>query len=197
MTTNGRQSTATPLDSVSWPRRTDRLSLRRVTAADAGQMWAYRRLEPVTRWVTRCFSDRGDWETHLSGGSRDLLVVEREGRVVGDVMVKVEDAWAQREVADQARGVQAELGWTLDPAVGGQGYATEAVREVLRVCFEDLGLRRVTADAFAQNEASCRLAERVGMRREVYAVRESLHRDFGWVDSVGYALLAEEWMAEN
>ena len=93
--------------------------------------------------------------------------------------------------------MQAELGWTLASAAAGRGFATEAVREALRACFSDLGLRRVTANAFAGNEASCRLAERVGMRRESYCVGESLHRDLGWVDSVGYALLASEWVGST
>jgi RimJ/RimL family protein N-acetyltransferase len=35
--------------------------------------------------------------------------------------------------------------------------------------------------------------ERVGMRREIHAVRESLHRSGRWLDTVGYALLADEW----
>jgi len=105
----------------------------------------------------------------------------------------VSDAWAQAEVVEQARGVQAELGWALHPDHAGQGYATEAVRELIRICFEDLGLRRVTAGCFADNEASWRLMERVGMRREQYAVAESLHRSGAWLDGLGYALLADEW----
>ncbi|RII99662.1 N-acetyltransferase, partial [Clavibacter michiganensis subsp. insidiosus] len=52
---------------------------------------------------------------------RDQLVLELDGRVVGDILVRVEGAWAQREVAHLAVGTQAELGWTLDPAVGGRG----------------------------------------------------------------------------
>jgi RimJ/RimL family protein N-acetyltransferase len=35
--------------------------------------------------------------------------------------------------------------------------------------------------------------ERVGMRREVHAIRESLHRSGRWLDTVGYAILDEEW----
>ena len=31
------------------------------------------------------------------------------------------------------------------------------------------------------------------MRRETYSVRESLHRSGQWLDSIGYALLADEW----
>ena len=86
-------------------------------------------------------------------------------------MLQIEDAWAQAEVADQAHGVHADLGWVLHPDHAGHGYATEAVRELLRLCFEELGLRRVTANCFADNTASWRLMERVGMRRETYAVR--------------------------
>ena len=70
------------------------------------------------------------------------------------------------------------------------------MRELLRVCFDELGLRRVTADCFAANEASWRLMERVGMRREVHTLRESLHRSGEWLDGLGYALLADEWRGE-
>ncbi len=185
------------MDALSWPVRTARLSIRRVSAADEEAVWAYRRLEQVSRWGSWRPADREDWRAILAARLRDLLVVELDGRVVGDVMVKVEDGWAQREVGERARGVQAELGWALDPAFGGRGYASEAVREVLRVCFEELGLRRVTANAFAGNVASIRLMERVGMRREVHAVADALHRELGWVDGVGYALLAQKWAADR
>jgi RimJ/RimL family protein N-acetyltransferase len=83
----------------------------------------------------------------------------------------------------------------LHPDHAGQGYATEAVRELIRLCFEDLGLRRVTANCFADNEASWRLMERLGMRRELHAVHESLHRSGEWLDGYGYALLVDEWRA--
>jgi RimJ/RimL family protein N-acetyltransferase len=83
----------------------------------------------------------------------------------------------------------------LDPAYTGHGYATEAVREMLRFCFEDLGLRRVIANCFADNSTSWRLMERVGMRREAHAVRDSLHRSGKWLDGYTYALLADEWLS--
>jgi RimJ/RimL family protein N-acetyltransferase len=35
--------------------------------------------------------------------------------------------------------------------------------------------------------------ERLGMRRELHSVKESLHRTKGWLDGLSYALLAEEW----
>jgi len=71
--------------------------------------------------------------------------------------------WAQTEVKEAARGVQAEIRWVLDPSYGGRGLATEAVASMLRICFEKLGVRRVVANCFADNTRSWRLMERLGM----------------------------------
>jgi RimJ/RimL family protein N-acetyltransferase len=54
-------------------------------------------------------------------------------------------------------------------------------------------VHRVVASCFLDNDASRRLMERLGMRRETHAVAESLHRSGRWLDTVGYALLADEW----
>ena len=183
------------LSAVAWPLRTTRLTIRPATPEDVEATWRIRRLPEVGRWITRWPTERAAYAEAFCAPERLplTLVYERDGTVIGDLMLRVEDAWAQAEVADDARGVQAELGWTLDPALGGHGYATEAVAELVRACFEELGLRRVLANCFADNTASWRLMERLGMRRELVTVRESLHRELGWVDGLGYALLAEEW----
>ena len=183
------------LSAVAWPLRTARLTIRPATTEDVEATWRIRRLPAVGRWITRWPTERAAYAEAFRAPERLplTLVYERDGTVIGDLMLRVEDAWAQAEVADDARGVQAELGWTLDPALGGHGYATEAVAELVRACFEELGLRRVLANCFADNTASWRLMERLGMRRELVTVRESLHRELGWVDGLGYALLAEEW----
>lgn len=187
----------TTLDEIAWPVRTERLSLRRGTPDDAEATWQFRRLDGVSRWLTAAPASLEAYREHFLQPDRlaKTLVIERNGDVIGDLMLAVEDAWAQTEVADDAHDVQAELGWVLDPAHAGQGLATEAVRALIRICFEQLGLRRVTASCFADNVSSWRLMERVGMRREVHAVRESLHRSGVWLDGFGYALLADDWAA--
>ena len=183
------------LSAVVWPLRTARLTVRPATTDDVDATWRIRRQPEVGRWITRAPTDPAEYAEVFRDPERLslTLVYELDGTVVGDLMLRIEDAWAQVEVAGEARGVQAELGWTLDPALGGHGYATEAVAELLRLCFEELGLRRVVASCFADNTPSWRLMERLGMRREQVAVRESLHRELGWVDGLGYALLADEW----
>jgi len=183
------------LDAIDWPLRTERLLLRRATRDDLGATWRFRKLPEVRDWLAAATGTYETYRERYLDEKRlaDTLIIELDGQVIGDLMLKVEDAWAQEEVADQAKGVQAELGWTLDPAFGGQGYATEAVRALVGLCFGPLRLRRVTAGCFYHNEPSWRLMERLGMRREQHTVKESLHRTRGWLDGLTYALLAEEW----
>ncbi|MFC5184987.1 GNAT family N-acetyltransferase [Actinomadura harenae] len=188
-----------PLDTLNWPISTDRLLLRRATPDDLDATWAYRQLPEVHEWVGAATTDYDDYRERFlrEEGLADLLIIELDGGVIGDLTLQVHDAWAQDEVADQAKGVQGELGWTLDPSSGGKGYATEAVRALIDLAFGSLGLRRLQAECFYDNEASWRLMERVGMRREQHAVRDSLHRTKGWLDGLSYALLAEEWPASE
>ncbi|MDQ1738790.1 MAG: hypothetical protein QOE53_442 [Pseudonocardiales bacterium] len=188
-------ASSSPLAAIGWPVRTARLQLRAAVAGDAETTWAYRQREAVGHWLTSAAGTFEEYRAMFTDPPRlaKTILAELDGAVIGDLMIAVEDAWAQAEVAEQARGVQAELGWVFHPDYSGRGYATEAVRELIQLCFTDLGLRRVTANCFAGNEASWRLMERVGMRRELYTVRESLHRSGAWLDGLGYALLADEW----
>ena len=191
----GSSLDGSPLDAVPWPVHTPRLSIRRATPSDTETTWPYRQLETVGEWISFAPKTLEDYRASFEEPGRlaKTLIIDKDGAVIGDLMLAVQDAWAQVEVAEQARNVQAELGWVLDPRHTGQGYATEAVRGLLAICFDVLHLRRVTANCFADNVASWRLMERVGMRRELHTVRESLHRNGRWLDGLGYALLDDEW----
>lgn len=187
-----------PLTDLAWPRRTARLLLRPAEVRDAEAVWAFVGRPEVARWTSlpgvtwREFRERYDDPDRRA----DRLVVELGGVVVGDLGVWVADGWSQVAVRGAAAATEASLGWSLDPAHHGRGLATEAVAELLEVCLAPppggLGLRRVTASCFAANEPSWRLMERVGMRREAHAVRDSLHAELGWLDGLTYALLADE-----
>lgn len=183
------------------PLHTERLTLRPATADDAEATWNYRQLESVNEWLTGPPTDLDGYRKLFSEPARLATTViatlshDATAPIIGDFMLRREDARAQLDVAEQARDTQAEVGWVLDPAHTGHGYATEAVRQLLRYCFQDLGVRRVTANCFLKNETSWKLMERVGMRRELHALRESLHQSGRWLDTVGYAILKEEWSA--
>jgi len=185
--------------SMSWPARTARLTIRRATEDDLEATWEFRRHAAVSEWLTRLPSTLDVYREQYLDPERlaKTLILERDGAVIGDLMFALEDPWAQDEVKEQAKGTQSELGWVIAPEHTGQGYATEAAAELLRISFEDLGLRRVIAQCFADNVPSWRLMEKLGMRREEHAVQESLHRSGVWLDSFRYAILAEEWHARR
>lgn len=180
---------------ITHPLRSERLTLRAAIAEDARRTFEYRRLDEVGEWLTQIPANFESYRATFTDPARlaATVIVELEGETIGDFMLRVEDAWAQAEIADKARRCQAELGWVLDPTHTGHGYATEAVREMLRFCFEDLRIRRVVANCFTDNITSWRLMERVGMRREAHAIRDSLQRSGEWLDGYTYALLADEW----
>ncbi|WP_167133331.1 GNAT family N-acetyltransferase [Paramicrobacterium chengjingii] len=187
------------LKDVNLPVRTERLALRRATVNDAEAVRAYKQHPDVSMWIPSDGTDPDDFRRRFCDPAKlaGTLVIEHESVVIGDVKIGIVDGWAQDEVSEHARGTEAELGWCLAPNAQGRGFAREAMREVLRLCFVDLELRRVTAECYADNEPSWRLMERLGMRRESHTVRDSLHRTLGWLDGMGYALLADEWEART
>lgn len=182
------------MTSTTWPLTTPRLALRPVEEADLDAIWAYRSLPGVRMWLGGSL-DREQFRQRFlePAEGRSQLAVVLDGATIGDLMLDVQNTWSQGEVAEQARATQGLLGWTIHPDMHGRGLATEAVTELVRHAFDDLGLRRVVAECFAANEPSWRLMERIGMRREAHHVKDSLHRELGWQDELVYALLADEW----
>lgn len=87
---------------------------------------------------------------------------------------------------------RAELGYWIGQPFWGRGYATEAVREVLRYGFGSLGLHRIHACHFARNPASGRVMAKAGMRREGIS-RAHVRRFDRFEDLVQYGILREEY----
>jgi RimJ/RimL family protein N-acetyltransferase len=64
---------------------------------------------------------------------------------------------------------------------------------MLRLGFDELGLHRVSARLDADNRASGRLLERLGMRFEG-RFRENEFVKGRWTDEAVYAMLRDEWL---
>jgi RimJ/RimL family protein N-acetyltransferase len=180
---------------IRWPVRTERLTLRGYAPEDLDALWAYEQLPQVQHWLGWAPHSRDELSHAMtSESSRTTHVMVLLGsRIIGHIMIMPRDSWAQTDVADRVKDLEAELGWMFDPAYAGKGYATEAVRAAIGLCFDSLEVRRVQAGCFADNTASWRLMERLGMRREEHSRATALHRDGSWHDGLNYALLREEW----
>lgn len=156
----------------------------------------------MTRWLISITSDPEEFRASRRAAAEDptnfTSVIELDGTVIGEAFLELTDASAQRVPgAPDLRGCQAMIGYLLDPPHAGRGYATEVTAELLRLAFEELGVRRVTAGCFADNIASARVLEKNGFRREQYGVADSWHAELGWIDGCGYAILDHEWRAQR
>jgi hypothetical protein len=107
------------LGDVAWPVSSARLTLRRARVDDADAVLCYRSSPSVSEWIG---APPGDFHARFTAPERLdlLLIVEQAGAVIGDLMIKVEDAWAPANLVSRARGVQAELGWSLRPVETGR-----------------------------------------------------------------------------
>jgi RimJ/RimL family protein N-acetyltransferase len=59
-----------------------------------------------------------------------------------------------------------EMGWILSPSAHGQGFATEACHAILEWFDQAFGPRRIWALISPGNDASMKLAERLGFERQ-------------------------------
>ncbi len=173
--------------------RTERLVLRPLAESDVDRLMEFWNLPEVTRWLLRGASTadglRGWIAKAAENPADDSRAIVLDGVVIGTVNMRREDGYVQ---PGGPTGSVADFGYTLDPAYAGHGYATEAARGMVGHAFDTLGVRRVKAGAFVDNVASVRVLEKLGMRREEYAVKDSWHAELGWLDGCTYALLADE-----
>lgn len=81
-----------------------------------------------------------------------------------------------------------EIGYWLRTSATGKGYASQAVRALSRVAFEQLGVRRLDIRCSDRNLASARVAERCGYRLEGVLKNYSVGTDGKLHDERVYAL---------
>jgi len=174
--------------------KTSRLLLRPFQETDLAAFAAYRSDPDVARyqsWASPYTLDQAmeflrEMELVQAGapGTWYQLAVERHGQpgLIGDCAFQV---FADDEC-------QAQIGFTFSPAYQKQGYATEAVTGLLDYLFGERRLHRVTATCDIENNASIRLLERLGMRREAEFI-ENIWFKGVWGSEYVYALLYKEW----
>ena len=85
----------------------------------------------------------------------------------------------------------AEVWYKLLPGHWRNGYATEALRRILQLGFEELNLHRIEAGCAVDNIGSIKVLEKVGMTREGRK-RQVLPLRTGWSDGLVYGILAGE-----
>lgn len=181
------------------PIRTERLLLRRVVPSDAADLHSYYGRADVAAYLVTPPLSRAEAEVEVHRRIRlndDVgpdgprapdalgLVLELEGRVVGDVVL----------IYKGPDYSQAEVGWVIHPDAGGRGLVTEAVRALLDIAFVHHGFHRVYAELDARNTRSAAMCERLGMRREAHGLKDFWSKG-EWTDSFRYAVLGTDFFS--
>jgi RimJ/RimL family protein N-acetyltransferase len=148
---------------------TERMLLRRFTAADAGLLAALYGDPRVMRFIALELPSLEEVESkilpsylreyrELADGLGSFAAIEKAtGQMAGRFSLKPANSYGL------AGG--AELGYRLYPAFWGRGLASEGARALIGSAFGHLHLDRVVATTMADNADSWRVLEKCGMRR--------------------------------
>jgi [ribosomal protein S5]-alanine N-acetyltransferase len=148
------------------PVETDRLRLRSLERGDAARLFEIYGDAETMRLVGRTGRPVAD----LAAAERAVDAIRRHEELHGFGMWALDErdgsplvgvaglAWIE------GRGPEVEAAYILRRDRWGRGYATEALRSVLRIGHDQLGLGRIVALAYLENDASRRVMEKAGMR---------------------------------
>jgi RimJ/RimL family protein N-acetyltransferase len=148
------------------PRETERLRLRRLADDDDEALHRIYGDAETMRFIGRS----GRPTPELEATRRGLQSLRRHDELHGFGMWAVDEREGDPLVAIagllwvEGHGPEVEAAYLVRRDRWGRGYASEALREVLRIGHDELGLERIVALAWPANDASRRVMERAGMR---------------------------------
>ena len=143
---------------------TQRLLLRRWQESDAEDLYLYARdpeVGPIAGWPPHESVEESlsVIQNVLSGPEAYAICLKEDGRAIGAIELKLKGHSDLVEGDDEG-----ELGYWLGKPFWGRGLMPEAVREMLRHAFEDLGMARVWCAYYDGNTKSKRVQEKCGFR---------------------------------
>ncbi|MBN1857952.1 GNAT family N-acetyltransferase [Candidatus Bipolaricaulota bacterium] len=91
---------------------------------------------------------------------------------------------------------QGEIGWGIGIDYRSHGFATEAAQGLISYLFDAHNYHRIFAGTIYTNTASWAVMERLGMRKEAHFIKAHppTMPEGPWIDTVRYAVLAEDWV---
>ena len=164
------------------------VELRRVQPPDADFLLELLEDDDVRQFLgPRTATTRGEV---LKEVERSLAEPDSFGRFLIEVDGEAAGMLGFHVVNEPSRTARLER-LAIHPRFRGSRLADEAARQFLRLLLEELGYHRLELEIYGFNERACAHAERVGFVREGRK-RQAYLKDGEWVDTVLYALLAED-----
>jgi ribosomal-protein-alanine N-acetyltransferase len=180
--------------------RTDRLILREFAMADAPELHRLAGSREVARTMLNLPHpyEEGTAEEWIRGlrpmfesdkGTTFAVVLREGGTLIDTVSLYTRAPDGTAVLGEEGTGL---LGFWLGVSYWNEGYAAEAVAEVVRYGFEERGLRRIRANHFGSNAASGRVLRKVGLSH--VGTRPSYYEKWGNAeDREEYLLHVRDW----
>jgi len=144
--------------------KTKRLIIRPWRESDLEDLYAYARVDGVGQmagWAPHESIENSKFILDMFISKKKTFALELEGRVVGSLGIEAYD----EEVFPELKDIPArELGYVLAKDCWGRGLMPEAVREVIRYLFEEVGLDAITCGYFLRNKQSARVQQKCGFK---------------------------------
>ena len=143
---------------------TQRLILRRWEQADAEDLYRYAcdpDVGPIAGWPPHKSIDesRAVIRDVLNGREAYAICLKEDGRAIGAIELKLN---GHTDLTD--REDECEMGYWLGKPFWGRGIVPEAVTEMLRRAFEDIGMQKVWVGYYEGNSKSKRVQEKCRFR---------------------------------
>ncbi len=153
-----------PIDITGVILKTDRLILRPWRESDLDDLYEYARVDGVgvmAGWSAHKSLEESKRILDMFMDGKKTFALECQGKVVGSIGIETYEERRYPEL-DLAEKRGREIGYVLSKDYWGRGLMTEAVKEVIRWLFEDVGLDFVTVGHFVRNDRSRRVIEKCG-----------------------------------
>lgn len=143
---------------------TQRLILRRWNQKDAEDLYRYAcdpDVGPIAGWPPHKNPDesRAVIRDVLNGREAYAICLKEDGRAIGSIELKLN---GHTDLTD--RDDECEMGYWLGKPFWGRGIVPEAVTEMLRRAFEDIGMQKVWVGYYEGNSKSKRVQEKCRFR---------------------------------
>ena len=140
--------------------KTERLILRRWEDNDAESLFEYAKdpdVGPIAGWPAhqRIEESRDVIKNVFNGKEAYAICLKTDNIAIGAIELKLNGHTDMTEQDDEC-----ELGYWLGKPFWGQGIVPEAVKEMLRYAFEDIGMTRVWVGYYEGNVKSKRVQEK-------------------------------------
>ena len=148
------------------PVETDRLRLRSLEGGDADRLYEIYGDAKTMRHVGRT----GRPVVDLAAAQRAVETLRRNEATNGFSLWALDERDGETLIGVaglalvDGDGPEVEAAYILRRDRWGRGYATEALRAVLEIGHGQLGIERIVALAYVENDASRRVMEKAGMR---------------------------------